>query len=95
VFPATFGARAAGRVSGLGRVKQLGGVLAFTSGSVLCALAPSLAILVAGRVIQGAGAAVIVPASLGLGGLLIAAAGDGGAPSSSLPARLPAATMSA
>jgi EmrB/QacA subfamily drug resistance transporter len=44
----------------------LGGVAVFTLGSVLCALAPSLEILVAGRVVQAAGAAVIVPASLGL-----------------------------
>jgi EmrB/QacA subfamily drug resistance transporter len=44
----------------------LGGVLVFTSGSVLCALAPSLGVLIAGRMIQAAGAAAIVPTSLGL-----------------------------
>jgi EmrB/QacA subfamily drug resistance transporter len=44
----------------------LGGVVVFTSGSVLCTLAPSLQILVAGRVVQAIGAAAIVPTSLGL-----------------------------
>jgi MFS family permease len=44
----------------------LAGVLLFTAGSVVCAVAPTLAILVAGRVVQATGAAVIVPASLGL-----------------------------
>ncbi len=44
----------------------LGGVGVFTSGSVLCAVAPSLGILVVGRVIQAVGAAAIVPTSLGL-----------------------------
>jgi EmrB/QacA subfamily drug resistance transporter len=44
----------------------LGGVLLFTSGSILCAVAPSLGILVAGRVVQAVGAAAIVPTSLGL-----------------------------
>ncbi len=42
------------------------GVAVFTAASVMCALAPALGVLVAGRVIQAAGAAVIVPASLGL-----------------------------
>src|SRR3984957_2539118 len=44
----------------------LGGVLVFTGASVLCAVAPSLGILVAGRMVQAAGAAAIVPTSLGL-----------------------------
>ena len=44
----------------------LGGVVVFTSGSILCALAPSLGILVGGRVLQAVGAAAIVPTSLGL-----------------------------
>ncbi len=44
----------------------LGGVVVFTAGSVLCSLAPSLGVLVAGRVIQATGAAAIVPTSLGL-----------------------------
>jgi EmrB/QacA subfamily drug resistance transporter len=38
----------------------------FTVVSALCGLAPSLALLVAGRVAQGAGAALLLPASLGL-----------------------------
>ena len=44
----------------------LGGVLVFTGGSVLCALAPSLGVLIAGRMVQAVGAATIVPTSLGL-----------------------------
>ncbi len=44
----------------------LAGVAVFTAASVVCALAPVLWVLLAGRVIQAAGAAVIVPASLGL-----------------------------
>ena len=42
------------------------GLGVFTSGSALCGLAPSVALLVAGRVIQGCGAAALLPASLGL-----------------------------
>jgi EmrB/QacA subfamily drug resistance transporter len=42
------------------------GVVTFTLASVLCAIAPSLGILVAGRAIQAVGAALIVPTSLGL-----------------------------
>ncbi|HZT67162.1 MAG TPA: DHA2 family efflux MFS transporter permease subunit [Acidimicrobiales bacterium] len=42
------------------------GLGVFTTGSALCGLAPSLALLVAGRVGQGAGAALLLPASLGL-----------------------------
>jgi EmrB/QacA subfamily drug resistance transporter len=44
----------------------LAGVVVFTLASVLCAVAPTLAVLVGGRIIQAAGAALIVPASLGL-----------------------------
>jgi EmrB/QacA subfamily drug resistance transporter len=44
----------------------LAGVVVFTLASALCAVAPTLAVLVAGRVVQAAGAALIVPASLGL-----------------------------
>jgi EmrB/QacA subfamily drug resistance transporter len=44
----------------------LAGVLVFTLGSVLCSVAPSLEVLVAGRVVQAVGAAAIVPTSLGL-----------------------------
>jgi EmrB/QacA subfamily drug resistance transporter len=42
------------------------GLLVFTVGSALCGLAPSLGLLVAGRLIQGGGAAAMLPASLGL-----------------------------
>src|ERR1700729_1445491 len=44
----------------------LAGVVVFTAGSVLCAVAPSLDVLVLGRVVQAAGAASIVPAPRGL-----------------------------
>jgi EmrB/QacA subfamily drug resistance transporter len=42
------------------------GLTVFTVGSALCGLAPSVAFLVAGRVIQGFGAAALLPASLSL-----------------------------
>lgn len=54
------------------------GVVGFTVASVLCGLAPSVPLLVAARTLQGAGAALLVPASLSI----IAAAfapGDRGA----------------
>ncbi len=44
----------------------LGGVLFFTAASVLCGLAASPAILVAGRALQGLGAAFLVPGSLAI-----------------------------
>lgn len=44
----------------------LAGVVVFTAASAICAIAPTLPVLVAGRVIQGVGAAMIVPTSLGL-----------------------------
>jgi EmrB/QacA subfamily drug resistance transporter len=44
----------------------LAGVALFISASALCAAAPTLAVLVAGRALQAAGAAAIVPTSLGL-----------------------------
>ncbi|MFI8914142.1 DHA2 family efflux MFS transporter permease subunit [Streptomyces sp. NPDC053513] len=44
----------------------LTGVVVFTAASVLCSLAPSLGWLVAGRVLQGVGAAALSPASLAL-----------------------------
>ncbi|XIE81501.1 MFS transporter [Streptomyces sp. SBR177] len=44
----------------------LTGVAVFTAASVVCALAPSLGWLVAGRVLQGVGAAALSPASLAL-----------------------------
>ncbi len=42
------------------------GLLVFCVGSGLCGAAPSVALLIAGRVIQGTGAAMVLPASLGL-----------------------------
>ncbi|MFF4257820.1 MFS transporter [Streptomyces sp. NPDC001663] len=44
----------------------LSGVAVFTAASVLCSLAPSVGWLVAGRVLQGVGAAALSPASLAL-----------------------------
>ncbi|MFG3252412.1 MFS transporter [Streptomyces sp. NPDC048172] len=44
----------------------LTGVVVFTLASVLCSLAPSVGWLVAGRVLQGVGAAALSPASLAL-----------------------------
>ncbi len=42
------------------------GFLIFTAGSAVCGLAPDLILLILGRVIQGIGAAVLVPCSLAL-----------------------------
>jgi len=42
------------------------GVAGFTGASLLCALAPSLGLLIAFRVVQGVGAAMIAPTSLAL-----------------------------
>jgi EmrB/QacA subfamily drug resistance transporter len=42
------------------------GTVTFTVASVICGYAPTLAVLVAGRMVQAIGAATIVPASLGL-----------------------------
>jgi len=42
------------------------GLAVFCLGSALCGLAPSVAVLVFGRLIQGAGAAALLPSSLGL-----------------------------
>ena len=44
----------------------LGGILVFLVGSFLCGIAPSVATLVAARVLQGVGAAFLVPASVAL-----------------------------
>ncbi|MER7723532.1 MFS transporter [Streptomyces sp. NPDC096323] len=44
----------------------LSGVVVFTAASLVCSLAPSLGWLVAGRVLQGIGAAALSPASLAL-----------------------------
>jgi EmrB/QacA subfamily drug resistance transporter len=46
-----------------GRRLFLGGLVAFTLGSVLCATAPSVPLLVAARVLQAAGGALLVPAA--------------------------------
>lgn len=42
------------------------GLAVFTLGSVLCGFAPSVPALIGGRVVQGAGGAMMIPASLGL-----------------------------
>ena len=42
------------------------GLAVFSLGSALCGLAPSVSLLIAGRLIQGCGAAAMLPASLGL-----------------------------
>ncbi|WP_406289020.1 MFS transporter [Embleya sp. NBC_00896] len=44
----------------------VGGIALFTLASALCAAAPTLAVLVVARLVQAAGAAVLMPASLGL-----------------------------
>ena len=44
----------------------LAGLTVFSVGSAICGIAPDVAFLVAGRVIEGAGAAALLPASLGL-----------------------------
>ena len=58
----------AGRFTDLfGRRKLFAaGVVIFTVASALCAVAPSIGALIAARALQGAGAAIILPASLGL-----------------------------
>src|SRR5215470_11415413 len=47
-----------------GRRVITAGLLLFGAASAACALAPSLGVLVAARLVQGAGAAVLVPSSL-------------------------------
>ncbi len=42
------------------------GLIGFTAGSLLCGLAPSVAVLIGARVVQAAGAGLMVPASLSL-----------------------------
>jgi EmrB/QacA subfamily drug resistance transporter len=58
------GGRTADRL-GLRRV-FFAGLGTFSLGSALCGIAPSVGLLVAGRVLQGAGAAFTLPASVGL-----------------------------
>jgi EmrB/QacA subfamily drug resistance transporter len=48
------------------RRTYLGGLLVFGLGSVVCGVAPSLEVLLAGRIVQGIGAAAASPAALGL-----------------------------
>ena len=55
------------------RRTYLGGLTLFGLGSVVCGVAPDLGVLLAGRALQGLGAAAASPASLGL---LLAAVGD-------------------
>lgn len=58
----------AGRIADLlGRRRVFSaGIVLFTLASLLCALAPTAAMLIAARALQGAGAAILVPASLAL-----------------------------
>lgn len=42
------------------------GVVIFTGGSLFCALAPSAHVLIAGRVVQGIGAAIMMPSTLAI-----------------------------
>ena len=44
----------------------MAGVGVFTAGSLFCALAPSLGVLIAARAVQGLGAAVMLPSSLSI-----------------------------
>jgi DHA2 family methylenomycin A resistance protein-like MFS transporter len=44
----------------------IGGFAIFTAASLACALAPTIAILIASRAVQGLGAAILVPNSLAL-----------------------------
>lgn len=59
---------AAGRAADLLGRKRMSefGLLTFTTASAACALAPSAELLIAARIVQGIGAAIIVPASLAL-----------------------------
>ncbi|HST35636.1 MAG TPA: MFS transporter [Allosphingosinicella sp.] len=54
---------AAGDLYGRRRV-MLWGIVLFTAASILCAAAPSLALFLAGRALQGVGAAMLMPNSL-------------------------------
>ncbi|MGB5758744.1 MAG: MFS transporter, partial [Acidimicrobiales bacterium] len=44
----------------------LTGSAVFTAASMACGLAPAVSLLIAARVVQGAGAAILIPASLAL-----------------------------
>ena len=58
----------AGRIADIAGRRRLfvAGIVLFTVASVLCAAAPTIGVLIAARGIQGAGAAILIPASLGL-----------------------------
>jgi EmrB/QacA subfamily drug resistance transporter len=56
---------AAGDLYGRRRV-MLAGIALFTAASILCALAPSLALFLAARALQGIGAAMLMPCSLAI-----------------------------
>src|SRR5687768_10606321 len=56
---------AAGDLYGRRRL-LLGGIALFTAASLLCAAAPSLVIFLAGRALQGIGAAMLLPNSLAI-----------------------------
>jgi MFS family permease len=64
-----------GRLGDLyGRRRMLiGGMVLFAAGSLLAGAAPSLGVLIAARVVQGAGSAAAVPAALALIGSLVPA----------------------
>lgn len=59
---------AAGRVADLAGRRRVfvGGILVFAAASALAAAAPSVGLLVAARFLQGAGAAAMIPAALGI-----------------------------
>lgn len=65
----------AGRIADrVGRRRTyLGGLAVFAAGSLVCGVAPDLAVLLLGRALQGLGAAAASPASMGL---LLAASGS-------------------
>lgn len=65
---------AAGDLYGRRRL-LMAGIALFSAASLLCALAPSLALFLAGRVLQGLGAAMLLPSSLAI--LSDAFAGEG------------------
>jgi EmrB/QacA subfamily drug resistance transporter len=48
------------------RLAFLVGVSIFTAGSLLCGVAPAMAVLIGGRVVQGVGAALLLPGTLSI-----------------------------
>ena len=55
----------------------IGGTLLFAAASLACTLAPNLAVLLGGRILQGAGAAMLMPNSLAILGATFAGAAKG------------------